>query len=86
LDNLSAVIRERFKIKRQLRVISAHGRLTGVVLTMLPPALGTYLMFRTPEHFSLLITNPTGIRMLMIAVILQAVGALLIYKITRVEY
>jgi tight adherence protein B len=36
LDNLSAVIRERFKIKRQLRVISAHGRLTGLVLAVLP--------------------------------------------------
>ncbi len=37
LDNLAAVIRERFKVKRQVRVVSAHGRITGVVLGFLPP-------------------------------------------------
>jgi tight adherence protein B len=86
LDNLSAVIRERFKIKRQLRVISAHGRLTGLVLACLPPALGFYLMLRTPEHFKILIEDPAGVRMIVVALVLQLVGALLIYKITKVEY
>jgi tight adherence protein B len=86
LDNLSAVIRERFKIKRQIRVITAHGRLTGVVLTLLPPALGAYFLTRTPEHFRILIEEPAGIRMIAIAALLQVAGGLLIYKITRVEY
>ena len=39
LDNLASVIRERFKVKRQVRVISAHGRITGWVLAALPPSL-----------------------------------------------
>ena len=39
LDNLSSVIRERFKVKRQVRVISAHGRITGWILACLPPML-----------------------------------------------
>lgn len=86
LDNLSAVIRERFKIKRQIRVITAHGRLTGVVLGFLPVSLGGFLFLRTPEHFSILLEDPTGIRMIAVAVILQITGALLIYKITKVEY
>jgi tight adherence protein B len=86
LDNLSAVIRERFKIKRQLRVITAHGRLTGAVLACLPLALGSYLMLRTPEHFKILLEDPTGIRMIGVAAVLQIAGAILIYKITRVEY
>jgi tight adherence protein B len=86
LDNLSAVIRERFKIKRQLRVITAHGRLTGLVLACLPLALGGYLLLRTPEHFKILLEDPAGIRMIVVATVLQIVGALLIYKITRVDY
>jgi tight adherence protein B len=86
LDNLSAVIRERFKIKRQLRVVSAHGRLTGMVLASLPPALGVFLMIRMPDHFTILTQDPTGIRMIMVAVFLQALGAFLIFKITKVEY
>jgi tight adherence protein B len=86
LDNLSAVIRERFKIRRQIRVITAHGRLTGLVLTLLPPALGAYFLARTPEHFRILLEEPAGIRMLVVAALLQLAGALLIYKITKVEY
>ena len=60
LDNLAAVIRERFKVKRQVRVVSAHGRITGWVLAMLPPALGVALTLLSPEHMSLLWTDPTG--------------------------
>lgn len=86
LDNLSAVIRERFKIKRQLRVISAHGRMTGAVLAGLPPALGAFLLFRTPEHFQILLEEPAGIRMIVVAVGLQLLGAFLIYRITKVDY
>jgi tight adherence protein B len=86
LDNLSAVIRERFKIKRQLRVVSAHGRLTGAVLAALPPVLALFLMIRMPEHFKILVQEPAGIKMIVVAVILQLAGALLIYRITKVEY
>jgi tight adherence protein B len=86
LDNLSAVIRERFKIKRQLRVISAHGRLTGLVLAALPPALAVFLAIRVPGHFRVLIEDPVGVRMIVVAIVLQLVGAFLIRKITRVEY
>ena len=86
LDNLSAVIRERFKIKRQLRVVSAHGRLTGTVLAALPPALGLFLLIRMPSHFEILTTDPTGIRMIIVAAALQVLGGFMIYKITKVEY
>jgi tight adherence protein B len=67
-------------------VITAHGRLTGAVLACLPLALGSYLMLRTPEHFKILLEDPTGIRMIGVAAVLQIVGAILIYKITRVDY
>jgi len=86
LDNLGEVIRERFKIKRQLRVISAHGRLTGAVLGALPPSLGLFLLIRMPDHFTILLEDPAGIRMIMVAVFLQILGAFMIYRITKVEY
>ena len=86
LDNLAAVIRERFKIKRQLRVVSAHGRLTGTVLAALPPSLGLFLLIRMPDHFKILLEDPAGIRMIIVAVALQLFGAFLIYKITKVDY
>jgi tight adherence protein B len=86
LDNLSAVIRERFRIKRQLRVISAHGRLTGLVLACLPVALAAFLLARSPRHFAVLLDHPSGVPLIGAAVVLQIAGALLIYRITRVDY
>jgi tight adherence protein B len=86
LDNLSAVIRERFKIKRQIRVITAHGRLTGLFLSLLPVIIAALLAIRVPDHIKLLVTDPLGVRMLTGAVILQFLGFLLIRKITNVEY
>ena len=50
LDNLSHVVRERFKILRQVRVYTAHGRMTGYVLMALPAALAIALSFINPEH------------------------------------
>lgn len=86
LDNLASVIRDRFKIKRQLRVVSAHGRLTGMVLGALPPALGLFLLIRMPDHFKILLETPAGNRMIMVAAFLQLFGVFLIYKITKVDY
>ena len=58
LGNLSSVIRERFRVKRQVRVLSAHGRITGWVLSGLPPALAGAFMFTSPNHMQTLISGP----------------------------
>jgi tight adherence protein B len=86
LDNLASVIRERFKVKRQVRVITAHARITGWVLSLLPPSLGVILTLLSPKHMSLLWTDPTGIKMVVVALILQVVGTLVIRKLVDVEY
>ena len=86
LDNLSSVIRERFKVKRQVRVISAHGRITGWVLSMLPPALFIMMMVVAPEHMNTFVSDPLGVRMIIFALVLQVIGTLAIRKIVNVEF
>jgi tight adherence protein B len=86
LDNLAAVIRERFRVKRQVRVVTAHARMTGWVLVALPVGLALVLVFLSPQHMSVLWTDPTGIRMVTGAVVLQVVGSLIIRKLVDVEY
>jgi tight adherence protein B len=86
LDNLARVIRDRFKVKRQVRVITAHARITGWVLSLLPPTLGVVLTLLSPNHMSLLWTDPIGIKMVVFAIILQVVGTLAIRKLVDVEY
>jgi tight adherence protein B len=86
LDNLSSVIRERFKVKRQVRVISAHGRITGWVLAGLPPTLAGVFAIIAPEHIRTLYEDPLGQKMIMVAICMQAVGSLIVKKIVNIEY
>lgn len=86
LDKLSAVIRDRFKVKRQVRAVSAHGRITGVVLGFLPPAVAAVLFVLSPEHIRLLVDDPLGVRMVIAGVVLQVIGVLIIRRIVDVEY
>ena len=52
LDNLASVIRDRFHVKRQVRVITAHGRITGWILSALPVSLALFFAFIEPGHLS----------------------------------
>ena len=85
LDNLASVVRERFKIRRQVRVHTAHGRFTGYVLLALPAALGVALTFINPDHMNLLFREHMGQMMLLAAIGLQAVGFFWIRKVIKIE-
>ncbi len=86
LDNLSSVIRERFKVKRQVRVISAHGRITGWILAALPPALAVVFAIVSPKMITTLYHDPLGQQMILLAIVLQVTGTLIIRKIINIEY
>jgi tight adherence protein B len=85
LENLAHVVRERFKILRQVRVYTAHGRFTGYVLLGLPAALSIALMFINPEHMNLLFREPIGQKLLMAAIGLQVMGYMWIKKVVKIE-
>ena len=85
LDNLAHVVRERFKILRQVRVHTAHGRFTGYVLLALPASLAVALSFINPEHMGLLFHERMGQIMLMGAIVMQTVGFLWIRQVIKIE-
>ncbi|MGE5834859.1 MAG: type II secretion system F family protein [Acidobacteriota bacterium] len=86
LDNLAEVIRARFKVKRQVRVISAHGRITGWVLAGLPPSVAIASFIISPVHMQTLLGDPLGVNMIMAAAVMQVLGTLVIRKIVDIEY
>jgi tight adherence protein B len=86
LDNLGDVIRQRFKVKRQIRVVTAHARLTGWVLTMIPVVIALAMVVVAPDHILMLVNDPLGIQMAVAALGLWVIGYLAIRKITDVEY
>ena len=85
LDNLAHVVRERFKIRRQVRVHTAHGRFTGYVLLALPVALAVALSFISPEHMKLLFRERMGHIMLGGAAVMQLIGIVWIRQVIRIE-
>ena len=85
LDNLAHVVRERFKILRQVRVHTAHGRFTGYVLLGLPAALAVALTFLNPEHMALLFQERMGQMMIVGAIVMQTIGYFWIRKVIKIE-
>lgn len=85
LENLAHVVRERFKILRQVRVYTAHGRLTGYVLLALPAFLGVALCFINPEHMQLLFRERMGHMMLGATVVMQTIGYFWIRQVVKIE-
>ena len=86
LDNLASIIRDRFKVKRQVRVISAHGRITGWILSALPISLGLFFALTNPDKYADFYSNPLGAQMIGGALLLQVVGVVIISKIVKIEY
>jgi tight adherence protein B len=85
LEKCAHVIRERFRLKREIRTKTAQGRLTGWILTFLPVALGILLYMVNPKGISLLWTHPLGVKMLYTACVMTLVGGLVIRKIIRIR-
>jgi tight adherence protein B len=85
LDNLSFVIRERFKILRQVKVYTAQGRMTLYILMGLPPATAFLMYAANPKYMGVLFTDPTGHKLIAAAVVLQVIGYLVIRKIIRIR-
>ena len=86
LDNLATVMRDRFKLKRQIRVISAHGRTSAWILAALPPVLAAVLFTLSPQFMEPLISDPMGVNLILIAGALQIVGTFIISRMVRIEY
>ncbi len=85
LENLAHVVRERFKILRQVRVYTAHGRFTGYVLLALPAVLGIALSFINPDHMNMLFRERMGQMMLLGALVMQTIGYLWIKQVIKIE-
>jgi tight adherence protein B len=85
LENLAYTIRERFKIKRQLRVYTAQGRLSGYILAVLPIILGLVLYSLNPTYMMTLFTDPLGKAAVAMAAVLQVLGLFWIRKIIDIE-
>jgi tight adherence protein B len=85
LDNLSYVIRERFKIQRQVRVHTAQGRLTMALLMGMPPVVVLVLEVFSPDFVHPLFYDPIGHLLVVLSIALQTIGYFVIRKIIKIQ-
>ena len=85
LDGLASVIRDRFRIYREVRTRTAQGRLTAIILISLPLFMMLMLEIMNPRYMNLLFEDPAGPLILGVAASMQLVGSMLLWKIIHFE-
>jgi tight adherence protein B len=85
LDELARVIRDRFRIYREVKVKTAQGRLTAIILIVLPVFMLLALEGANPSYVSVLFHDPLGPTILGVAAIMQLIGSILIWRIVHID-
>jgi tight adherence protein B len=85
LRQLSTVIRERFRLKGQVKALSAHGRMTSMILTGLPIITTFLLNLVAPEYLGSMFKDPDGQKLVFAAVVMVFIGSVIIQKIIKIK-
>jgi tight adherence protein B len=85
LDGLSRVIRDRFRIHREVQTKTAQGKLTAAILIAIPPVMLLALSALNPAYMKTLTEDPAGPTIIGIAAALQILGSALLWKIIHIE-
>jgi tight adherence protein B len=85
LDNISQTIRERVRIKGEIKTLTAQGRLSALIIILLPLGVAAFLMLMNPEYMLTLVRDTLGLILLGLAVVLQITGIIVIRKIVNIE-
>lgn len=85
LDKLAYIIRERFKLRGKIKAISAHGRMTGTALTLIPVGVAVMMFWSNPDYVRFFFLDETGNYMMGAAILLQVIGYAIINKIVTIE-
>lgn len=86
LETISATIKDRIRIKQEVRVLTSTGRTSAIIIALLPIFIVLALMFINPDYFGLFLETDMGKIMVIVAIILELVGFLFIRKISDIQY
>lgn len=85
LDNIINTIRERIRIKGEIKTLTAQGRMSGMIIGLLPVALSLFMLMINPDYILRLVKDPRGQAMLVAALFAMVFGIMVIQKIIRVD-
>lgn len=84
-DNIAETIRERIRIKGEIKTLTAQGRMSGTIVGSLPFVLGAIIFVRNPDFMKLMFDEPLGRMMLLTAGAMMGIGIFSIYKIVNIK-
>jgi tight adherence protein B len=85
LDSISFTIRERIRIKGEIKTLTAQGRMSGIIIGLLPVVLGSVLYLINPEYIGILFKTTIGLALIGGGIVSQAIGIVLIKKVISIE-
>jgi len=85
MESIARIIRERFRILGDVKSRTAHGRLTGIILSVLPVALGLIIALIAPDYMLTFLRDPSGQKMLMVCAVMQIMGYIWIRKVIQIK-
>jgi len=85
IDSLAGMIRKRFELQLRVKALSAEGRISGVLLFVLPLVLTGALYKVNPEYMGLLFTDPMGKKLATIGAVLMIMGAVIMKRMVAVK-
>ena len=86
LDNISSMIRDRVRVRGEIKTLTAQARMSAWIVGLLPVGLGALMFLMQPEHMSVLFTEPMGRFLVIGAACMQVVGFFLVRRIASVDY
>ena len=85
LDNISHTIRERIRIKGEIKTLTAQGRVSGLIIGLMPPAVFAILLVINPDYIRVLFESKTGFLLMLGGILSELFGVLIIKKIVHIE-
>ncbi|MBN2373057.1 type II secretion system F family protein [bacterium] len=85
LENISMLIRDRFKLRSHIRALSAEGKLSAIILVALPFMIALALSLTSPEYIKVLVTEPVGKKLIAISIFMMFIGIMVMKKIISIK-
>jgi tight adherence protein B len=85
IDSLARLVRDRFKFRDKVKVLAAEGKISAIILVLLPFILILVIQLANPQYLDVLFQDPLGRKMALVASILMVIGVSVMYKMTKVK-
>lgn len=85
LDNISGTIRQRIRAKGEIKTLTAQGRMSGIIISLLPFVLAAIVSVMSPQQMKTLVTDPLGLVMIAVALLMECIGIYFVRKVINVE-